>query len=286
MPFFSWFLSEIVVAYTYMQNKKSKVVIINKESKGYLAKLLATENITIQHKKVKTAYFDVKNRILCLPIWKNMGNDVIDLLISHEVGHALFTPSDGWAKAIDKGIQHSFLNVIEDARIEKLIRRRYPGLKQSFIKGYKELISNNFFGTKEKDVNNMLLIDRLNIHFKSSIVGSTVKFTNKKELDIVKRMDNLETWEDVVKLAEELGGYCKSEMKSKGIDQLQVGDTDEDSEEYDSDQMREQEGNQEGNNAKENEQEENQDEENSEKDTTSSESDTDEDSKEEENKEE
>ena len=106
---------------------------INKESKGYLAKLLATENITIQHKKVKTAYFDVKNRILCLPIWKNMGNDVIDLLISHEVGHALFTPEDGWRKAIDKGIQHSFLNVIEDARIEKLIRRRYPGLKQSFI---------------------------------------------------------------------------------------------------------------------------------------------------------
>ena len=57
-------------------------------------------------------------------------------------------------------------------------------------------------------------------------------------------MEDLETWEDVVKLAEELGGYCKSEMKSKGIDQLQVGDTDEDSEEYDSDQMREQEGNQ------------------------------------------
>ena len=264
-----------MLAYKHMQNKKLKTVIINKESKGYLAKLLATENISIQHKKVQTASFDVKNRTLTLPIWKNMGNDVIDLLISHEVGHALFTPEDGWRKAIDKGIQHSFLNVIEDARIEKLIKRKYPGLKQSFIKGYIELINNNFFGTKEKDVNNMLLIDRLNIHFKSSIVGSTVKFTNKKELDIVKRMDNLETWEDVVKLAEELGGYCKSEMKSKGIDQLQVGDTDEDSEEYDSDQMREQEGNQEGNNAKENEQEENQDEENSEKDTTSSESDTD-----------
>ena len=171
-----------------------------------------------------------------------MGNDVIDLLISHEVGHALFTPSDGWAKAIDKGIQHSFLNVIEDARIEKLIRRRYPGLRQSFIKGYKELINNNFFGTKEKDVNNMLLIDRLNIHFKSSIVESTVKFTNKKEKDIVKRMEDLETFEDVVKLAEELGSYCKSEMQTKGISQLQVGDTGEDSEPQDSDQMREAEG--------------------------------------------
>ena len=268
-----------------MQNKKSKVVIINKESKGYLAKLLATENITIQHKKVKTAYFDVKNRILCLPIWKNMGNDVIDLLISHEVGHALFTPSDGWAKAIDKGIQHSFLNVIEDARIEKLIRRRYPGLKQSFIKGYKELISNNFFGTKEKDVNNMLLIDRLNIHFKSSIVESTVKFTNKKELDIVKRMEDLETFDDVVKLAEELGSYCKSEMKSKGIDQLQVGDTDEDSEPQDSDQMREQEGNQDSEEQK-NKEEESEEEKEEDSNKGSVSDDNEEDSKEEDKKEE
>ena len=266
-----------------MQNKKSKVVIINKESKGYLAKLLATENITIQHKKVKTAYFDVKNRILCLPIWKNMGNDVIDLLISHEVGHALFTPSDGWAKAIDKGIQHSFLNVIEDARIEKLIRRRYPGLKQSFIKGYKELISNNFFGTKEKDVNNMLLIDRLNIHFKSSIVESTVKFENKKEKDIVKRMEDLETFDDVVKLAEELGSYCKSEMKSKGIDQLQVGDTDEDSEPQDSDQMRdEQEGA--GNSEEEKNKEEESEEEKEEDSNKGSASDDEEEDKKEEDK--
>ena len=265
---------------------KSKTVVINKESKGYLAKLLATENISIQHKKVKTASFDVKNRVLTLPIWKNMGNDVIDLLISHEVGHALFTPEDGWRKAIDKGIQHSFLNVIEDARIEKLIRRRYPGLKQSFIKGYKELISKNFFGTKEKDVNNMLLIDRLNIHFKSSIVESTVKFTNKKELDIVKRMEDLETFDDVVKLAEELGSYCKSEMQSKGIDQFQVGDTDEDSEEYDSDQMREQEGNQDSEEQKNKEEESEEEQEEEKGKGSASGDDEEEDSKEEDKKEE
>ena len=264
---------------------KSKTVVINKESKGYLAKLLATENISIQHKKVQTASFDVKNRVLTLPIWKNMGNDVIDLLISHEVGHALFTPEDGWRKAIDKGIQHSFLNVIEDARIEKLIRRRYPGLKQSFIKGYKELISNNFFGTKEKDVNNMLLIDRLNIHFKSSIVESTVKFTNKKEKDIVKRMEDLETFDDVVKLAEELGSYCKSEMKSKGIDQLQVGEGEE-SEPQDSDQMREQEGNQDPREQKNKEEESEEEKEEDNKGSASGDGEEEEDSKEEDNKEE
>ena len=36
---------------------------MNLDVKSNLAKLLATENITIQHNKVKTASFDVKNRV-------------------------------------------------------------------------------------------------------------------------------------------------------------------------------------------------------------------------------
>ena len=133
----------------------------------------------------------------------------------------------------------------------------------------------------------MLLIDRLNIHFKSSIVESTVKFTNKKELDIVKRMEDLETFDDVVKLAEELGSYCKSEMKSKGIDQLQVGDTDEDSEEYDSDQMREeQKGNQDSEEQKNKEEESEEEKEEDSNKGSASGDDEEEDSKEEDKKEE
>ena len=73
---------------------------INNQAKSYLAKLLATENISVEHKKVQTAYFDVKSRLLVLPIWKHMNNDITDLLISHEVGHALFTPQSGWEKSV------------------------------------------------------------------------------------------------------------------------------------------------------------------------------------------
>ena len=36
---------------------------MNFDVKSNLAKLLATENITIQHNNVKTASFDVKNRV-------------------------------------------------------------------------------------------------------------------------------------------------------------------------------------------------------------------------------
>ena len=68
--------------------------MINKEAKSYLAKLLATENLTVEHRKVETAYFDLANRLLVVPIWKGMNNDILDMLLAHEICHALYTPQD------------------------------------------------------------------------------------------------------------------------------------------------------------------------------------------------
>jgi hypothetical protein len=109
------------------------------ESKSQLVKLLAVENLTVEHQKIQTAKFDPKNRILYLPIWQNMSGDLYDLLGGHEVGHALYTPADGWHNAAQsKGKAYkSFLNVVEDARIEKKVKRRYPGLRKCFVDGYK-----------------------------------------------------------------------------------------------------------------------------------------------------
>ena len=42
------------------------------QSKSILAKLLAKENLTVEHRNIPTAYFDPKNRILGLPNWKDM----------------------------------------------------------------------------------------------------------------------------------------------------------------------------------------------------------------------
>jgi len=193
----------------------------NKQSKSYLARLLATENITVEHRKVPTAFFDLKQRLLVVPIWnQEMSNDVLDLLLSHEIGHALYTPMKEWQNAVDvEKIPHSFLNVIEDARIEKLVKRKYAGLSQIFIRGYRDLIEKDFFKTKDRDINNMLLIDRLNMHFKSSYIESDIDFTSA-ELDIVDRMKNLETFEDVKLLAQELSEYCSKEKEEKDIEEL------------------------------------------------------------------
>jgi len=113
------------------------------ESKSQLAKLLATENITVQHAKIQTASFNLKTRVLNCPIWTDMSGDLYDLLMGHEVGHALETPEEGWHDAIIESQSKNFktfLNVVEDARIEKKIKRRYLVLKIKMLIHYLLLI--------------------------------------------------------------------------------------------------------------------------------------------------
>ena len=58
------------------------------EIKETLAKLLATENLIVEHRKVSTAFFNVEKRVLTLPMWEKASPLVYDLLVGHEVGHA------------------------------------------------------------------------------------------------------------------------------------------------------------------------------------------------------
>ena len=185
-----------------------------REYKSQLARLLASENISVEHKKTKTAYFDLNQRMLVLPVFvDDMSDDVYDLFIGHEVGHARFTPADGWHHSIkDLGIPRSIVNVLEDHRIEKKIRQEYPGLKVQFYRAYKELNEEkNFFGIKSFDVNTYNLIDRMNILSK---IGITAKVNfNDEEKVFVEKMNQLETFEDVQNLAKEVYEYMKEKKK-------------------------------------------------------------------------
>lgn len=181
---------------------------VNTEVKGQLARLLATENLQVEHRKITTAYFDVENRVLALPIWKDVSNDVYDLLVGHEVGHALYTPLTDYS-----GAPKDFINVLEDARIEKLMKGTYPGLKKSFYKGYSELYDRDFFGTKGNSISRMSFIDRINLYFK---IGS-YEFINfsDEELVYVKRAAKTETFEEVLELAKEIVGYLEQKEEDK-----------------------------------------------------------------------
>ena len=129
-----------------------------------LAKLLAEEDIHVVHRNQPTAMFDVLNRELSLPIWKDMSKNVQDLFTLHEVGHALWTPLEMMDKVKEEKISHSVVNVLEDVRIEKAIQLKYRGAVKIFNSAYNELITSNFFETVGKDISNYNLIDRINLH--------------------------------------------------------------------------------------------------------------------------
>lgn len=190
-------------------------------TKSILAKLLATENISVVFANVPTAYFDVDKRIMTLPIWKDVSSELYDLLGGHEVGHALFTPADGWHSNVE-GVSanfKTFLNVVEDARIERKIKDKFPGIRKSFYKGYSELFESDFFGIKGKDVNKLLLIDRINIHFKLGSLAD-ITFKSNEELEFVRRIEVADSWEDVVQIAKDLYAFCEQELEDKKQEML------------------------------------------------------------------
>jgi len=171
------------------------------KNKSTLAKLLAEEDIFVVHKKMDTAYFNAKSRELGLPIWKDeeMTKDIYDLMVCHEIAHALWTPLDMLEKAQVRKINHSFVNIVEDARIERMVQDRYPGSVAVFNRGYRDLTDKDFFGIADKDVSELNLIDRINLFFKKQ----KVEFTAEEKV-WVKRVAETKTPEDVLNLSEEL----------------------------------------------------------------------------------
>ena len=185
---------------------------LNIDTKSQLAKLIATENITVQQNNVKTASFDVVNRILTLPIFKTDSKDVTDMLVAHECAHALFTPTNGWKKVSDDDELRSYVNVLEDCRIDKKIQKKYPGVVTNYVNGFEILNRQNFFGLKDKDYDtDLMLIDKVNIFYKSS-KKLQFNFSNTDNLWL-KQVDSLKTFNDVVKLAKKMLEWQKKEIK-------------------------------------------------------------------------
>ena len=185
---------------------------VKKEIKSQLAKLLATEDLVVEHKHVQTACFNVHTRVLTLPMWEKASNTVYDLLVGHEVGHALFTPDEDWLEKV--AVPPQFVNVVEDARIEKLMKRKYAGLAKTFFNGYRELNDQDFFSISDESIANFNLADRANLYFK---IGNfvNVHFDEFDESLIIKKISDVETFDDALRVAEELYLHCKKEKEEK-----------------------------------------------------------------------
>ena len=176
------------------------------KNKSTIARLLAEEDIHVVNKKMDTAYFNIKKRELGLPIWKDEVSKVEEeLMVCHEIGHALWTSIDMIEKAKERDLNHSFVNILEDARIEKFVKRKYPGSINLFKKGYGALAARDFFGIGDEGVNSCNLIDRINLFFK---LQDGIKFSDEEKV-FVNRAEKLETEDEVLDLAEELYKYME-----------------------------------------------------------------------------
>jgi flagellar motor protein MotB len=190
-------------------------------SKETLAKLMAIEDINVENRKVQTASFDLKSRTLVLPIWKDdLSEHVTDLLVGHEVAHALYSPEAEWmAVCENKEVPKSYVNILEDIRIEKSIKKKFPGLRKSFVYGYEEMVKDkihNVFGLDEKitlDGDYKLLIDRINLEYKVGLVKD-IPFLEEEEF-LLNKISSLESFQDVVDLAKEIFEFSKQKMEDE-----------------------------------------------------------------------
>ena len=184
--------------------------------KSIIAKLLSEEDISVVQKKTKTAAFNVETRELILPLWKEeMSKDISDLFICHEIGHALYTSVDLLTKMQERKIDKSYVNIIEDARIEKMVQDKYLGTRSCFTKGYKELISKDFFGVNNKDLNELNLADRINLHFKGM---DNVPFSSVEQT-WVDKVANVKTEDEVLDIAQGLMDFTDKNEESQNQEQ-------------------------------------------------------------------
>jgi hypothetical protein len=148
-----------------------------------------------------------------------MSPDVEEMLVLHEVGHALFTTEEGYGAAcLKERVLSQYANVVEDVRIERKMKERYPGSRKSFFIGYKSLNDRDFFGVRNANVNSLVLIDRINLYYKVGY-NCGVKFTDQ-ERKFLTRIEAAETEAEVIDIARDIYNFSKTEQKKKKEDLL------------------------------------------------------------------
>jgi len=166
----------------------------------------------------------VKSRHLVMPVW-NVSETVQTMLIAHEISHALWTPYELSRTLLDEAEAEGYkidklqriANMIEDVRIEKLMKVKFPGTRRDFFLGYKEINDLDLFKFNEMDLTKIALIYRLNIHFKWGVLGFIDVNLTEDEQEIADMVDNVVTFEQVMVLAKFL--YGSPDSKGKKVEE-------------------------------------------------------------------
>lgn len=211
-----------------------------KEEWSYLDRffaLLAEENLTVVRASVSTASINMHTRVITIPNYAVTDKDVFLVMGSHEVSHALNTPRN-WAHdevgKIRNGEMRDCINIVEDIRIEKLIRNKFPGFVGVYQRGYRKLMQTEHFSTDMWDLFN--ICDRVNA--KAKLGTFLDKEMTQFEESVYRYVTtNLHTFKDTLRAATFLHKILKMEDKIKALQtQLSAIDSDDEAEPGDYDE--------------------------------------------------
>lgn len=193
--------------------------MINDSWKVY-TQLLSEEGIDLKYSATAdTAWFDIKNRVVTIPTFEFMTENVTQMLISHEVGHARYTRySLEEFHSLTKKYGDLF-NVCEDAYIERRIQTEFPGLKEIFKSGYSTLCDVDFFRLKDENIADFSLVSRLNLYAKCGMIYD-IPFVGK-ENEFALRIKMLKSSDEVLELCEDIYQYIK-ENKQKNDKKINI----------------------------------------------------------------
>ena len=203
-------------------------------SLSIFARALASENLSFSFdREAQTASFDIENRHLVMPIW-DVSETVQTMLVAHEIAHALWTPHQRSKELLDAAekegfipeVLHRIANIVEDVRIEKLMKDKYPGTRRDFFLGYKEINEKDMFGFSKMDFAKASLINRINIHFKWGVPGFIDLNLSADEKRIVASIDGVTTFDECIAVAKilyqhpdvrkEIEEYAKAKQEGQG----------------------------------------------------------------------
>lgn len=195
------------------------------------ASLLAEKQLYIvRSKSAPTAYINLNTNTITVPYFCIDDKDTFLLMLAHEVSHAMHTPPD-WYKIHNEGhislinsdrLMNICLNIVEDIRIERLIRRKFPGFVSTFVRGYQKLLGSDFFSLDAWD--EFKIHDRVNAYAK---LNKNLPYAlTDREMSIYRYVADTETFDDVREKARYLYNIVKEEIMKDRIPQSSEGDGD------------------------------------------------------------
>ena len=188
------------------------------------SQVLSAKDIKLSYSQVaSTASYDILTHEVILPMWDCLDEESTQALTSHEIGHAKFSDYELEAFKDLFARYKDLFNVVEDARIERLMKQEFKGLNRIFKDGYSILANEGIFPLD--GIDKASLVERLNIFAKFGFMVE-VPFFNKEESSFAFRLMNLSTKADVVDLCEDVYVYLKEKIseESNQQDELRASD--------------------------------------------------------------